>query len=349
MRCGAQIKQNGLYGRKHEMKPDFWKGRNVFITGATGFIGSWLTGTLVEKGAHVVILVRDEHPKEKSPHLEESYSKLSGIVWGDITNYGVIERIFNEYEIDTCFHLAAQAIVGVANRAPLSTFESNIKGTWNILEVARNSQMLKRLVIASSDKAYGEHEGLPYTEEYHLNAIHPYDTSKACADMLAHTYFHTYGLSVAITRCANTYGGGDLNFSRIIPDTIRSVLQGKNPVIRSDGTPVRDYLYVLDAVNAYLTLAEKMDSEEVRGQVFNFGTESPVTVLDLVNTIIRISGRTSLKPVVAGKGKTRGEIQKQYLSIEKAKRMLGWTPKYSLEKGLEETIKWYENFLAELT
>ena len=330
------------------MKPDFWKGKNVFITGAKGFIGSWLTKTLVEEGARVVILVRDEHPKEKLPYLEESYSRLSGIVWGDITNYGVIERIFNEYEIDTCFHLAAQAIVGVANRAPLSTYESNIKGTWNILEAARNSQALKRLVIASSDKAYGEHERLPYTEEYPLNAVHPYDTSKACADMLAHTYFHTYTLPVVVTRCANIYGGGDLNFSRIIPDTIRSVLQGKNPVIRSDGTPVRDYLYVLDAINAYLTLAENMDKEEVRGQAFNFGTENPVAVLDLVNTIIRISGRTSLKAIIAGKGKTRGEIQEQYLSIEKARRILRWKPEYSLEKGLAETIRWYEDFLAEL-
>ena len=330
------------------MKPDFWKGKNVFITGATGFIGSWLTQALVERDARVVILVRDEHPKDKLPHLEESYSGLSGIVWGDITNYGVIERIFNEYEIDTCFHLAAQAIVSVANRAPLSTFESNIKGVWNILEAARNAPTLKRLIMASSDKAYGDHERLPYTEEYPLNAVHPYDTSKACADMLAHTYFHTYALPVVVTRCANIYGGGDLNFSRIIPDTIRSVLQGKNPVIRSDGTPVRDYLYVLDAVNAYLTLTEKMDSEEVRGQAFNFGTETPVTVLDLVNTIIRISGRTSLKAIIAGKGKTRGEIQKQYLSIEKAKRMLGWKPEYSLEKGLEETIKWYEDFLSGL-
>ena len=328
------------------MKSDFWNGKNVFITGAKGFVGSWLSRALVEKDANVVILIRDEHPRKKLSHLEESYSRLNGIVWGDITNYGFIERIFNEYEIDTCFHLAAQAIVGSANRSPLSTFESNIKGTWNILEAARNTATLKRLVVASSDKAYGEHEKLPYTEEHWLNALHPYDASKACGDILARTYFNTYNLPLVVARCANIYGGGDLNFSRIIPDTIRSVLQGKNPVIRSDGTPVRDYMYVLDAVNAYLSLAEEMDREGVKGEAFNFGSEKPVTVLELVNTIIRISGKTSLEPIIAGKGKARGEIQKQYLSIEKARRILGWKPEYHLEKGLEEAIKGYQNFGA---
>ncbi len=323
---------------------NFWKGKNVFLTGAKGFIGSWVAKTLVEKDANVVVLVRDEHPKEKSAYLDEGYSKLTGIVWGDITNYGVIERIFNEYEIDTCFHLAAQAIVGAANRSPLSTFESNIKGTWNILEAARNSQKLERLIMASSDKAYGGHEKLPYLEEYALNGLHPYDASKACADILARTYFHTYDLPVTVTRCVNIYGGGDLNYSRIVPDTIRAVLAGKAPIIRSDGTPVRDYMYILDAVDAYLTLAQKAHGKQVKGQAFNFGTGSPITVLDLVNTIIRISGRTSLKPVIVGRGKTAGEIQKQYLSIEKARTILQWEPKYSLEKGLEETIKWYERF-----
>lgn len=296
----------------------------------------------------MVILVRDDHPKGGLPHVAEAHSRLRGVVLGDLTNYELVARILNEYEIDTCFHLAAQAIVGVANRSPLSTFESNIKGTWNLLEAARQSPLLKRLVVASSDKAYGGHERLPYSEEDPLTPTHPYDTSKACADMLARAYYHTYQMPVVVTRCANIYGGGDLNFSRIVPDTARSVLQGTNPVIRSDGTPVRDFLYVKDAVDAYLTVAEQIDNGQVKGEAFNFGTASPISVLDLVNSIIEISGKTDLRPIIVGEGKTKGEIDRQYLSSEKARGILGWKPEYSLEAGLRETMKWYERFLPQL-
>jgi len=326
------------------MRKKFWEDKNVFVTGATGFVGSWVTKALVEKDANVIILARDHKPKSALKYMPDVQSNLGAVITGSLTEYEVVERIFNEYEIDTCFHLAAQAIVTAANRSPLSTFESNIKGTWNILEAARNAPSLERMVVASSDKAYGEHDKLPYTEEYCLRALHPYDASKACADILARTYFNTYELPVAVSRCANIYGGGDLNFSRIVPDTIRSIIQGKNPIIRSDGTPVRDYMYILDAVNAFLTLAGRIDDKNVVGQAFNFGTELPITVLDLVNKIIDISGKTTLRPEIKGKGKPKGEIDKQYLSIEKAKKVLGWEPQYSIDEGLKETIDWYRAY-----
>lgn len=326
------------------MNEKFWQDRNVFVTGATGFVGSWVVKALVEKGANVTILVRDTKPKSVLKYMPDILSNLGAVITGSLTEYEVVERIFNEYEINTCFHLAAQAIVAAANRSPLSTFESNIKGTWNILEAARNAPLLEGMVVASSDKAYGDHDKLPYTEEYCLRALHPYDASKACTDILARTYFNTYGLPVVVSRCANTYGGGDLNFSRIVPDTIRSIIQDKNPIIRSDGTPIRDYMYILDAVNAFLTLAERIDDKNVLGQAFNFGTERPITVLDLVNKIIDISEKTTLKPEIKGKGKPKGEIDKQYLSIEKAKRVLGWEPQYNLDEGLKETIDWYRAY-----
>jgi len=328
------------------MKEDFWKGKNVFVTGANGFIGSWLTKALVKKEANVVILIRDFSPKSTLALMGEVYSQVKAVVYGCLTDYQTVGRVFNEYEIDSCFHLAAQAIVGVANKSPLSTFESNIRGTWNVLEAARNFEV-ERIVVASSDKAYGEHEELPYREEYCLNALHPYDASKACADILARTYFATYDLPVAVARCANTYGGGDLNFSRIIPDTIRSILLGKNPVIRSDGTPVRDYMYILDAVGAYLILGEGVGEEGVVGRAFNFGTEKPISVLDLVNKIIAISGRTALRPVIKGKGKTKGEIDKQYLLVDRARKILGWKSRYGLEEGLKKTIEWYTRVFEE--
>lgn len=318
-----------------------WNNCNVFVTGANGFVGSWLTKALVKRGAKVIILIRDEIPGSSLSYTG-IYNKLGGIVKGTLTDYKTVERVFNEYEIDTCFHLAAQAIVSAANRSPLSTFESNIKGTWNILEAARNAQTLERLIVASSDKAYGEHDKLPYTEEFCLHALHPYDASKACADILTRSYFNTYNLPVVVIRCANIYGGGDLNFSRIIPDTIRSVLASKDPVIRSDGTPVRDYIYIEDVVDAYLSLAEKL--EKVNGEAFNFGTNLPISVLDLVNNMIKISGKTYLKPIIKGKGKTKGEIDRQYLSCEKALKILGWKPKYDLNKGLRETIEWYRKY-----
>lgn len=322
------------------MKEDFWKGRNVFLTGANGFVGTWLAKALVDKGATVIALIRDIIPESPLEYMAVS-PKLSAIVYGTTTDYDVVERTFNEYAIDTCFHLAAQAITTAANQSPPSTFESNIKGTWNVLEAARNSKTLQRIVVASSDKAYGEHDKLPYKEDFPLLASHPYDASKACTDILARTYWNTYDLPVAVSRCANIYGGGDLNFSRIVPDTIRAVLYDKRPVIRSDGTPIRDYMYVSDAVDAYLLLAERIDNPKVTGEAFNFGTEEPVSVLELVDKIIQASGKTSLEPVIKGTSKMAGEIDKQYLSITKARSVLGWDPKYDLEDGLLETISWY--------
>jgi CDP-glucose 4,6-dehydratase len=321
-----------------------WEGKNVLVTGATGFVGSWLTKSLVEKKANVIALIRDHVPD--SPLIYTgTYSKLKSVVEGDIIDYGTVNRVFNEYDINICFHLAAQTIVGAANRSPLPTFETNIKGTWNILEVALKTKTLERIIIASTDKIYGEPVKLPITEDHPLSATYPYDASKACIEILTRTYFKTYGLPVGITRCCNIYGGGDLNFSRIIPDAIRSIVFNKNPIIRSDGTPVRDFIYITDVVNAYLTLAENLDKKNVKGEAFNFGSNSPIKILDLVNKIIKVSGK-NLKPVIKGEGKPKGEISEQYLSSEKARKILKWEPKIPLEIGMKKTINWYENFFA---
>lgn len=323
---------------------DFWKGRNVFITGADGFIGSWITKALVKRRANAICLIRDIIP-QGGLTLHKLNDKVT-MIFGSVTDYALMQRILNEKKIDTCFHLAAQAIVQTANDSPLSTFDSNIKGTWVLLEACRNNKNISRIIVASSDKAYGKHNALPYAEEFSLLPTHPYEASKACSDILARTYAQTYDLPIAVTRCANAYGGGDLNFSRIIPDTVRSVLQDRNPIIRSDGTPLRDYMYIKDVVNAYLVLAEKLDDKKNRGQAFNFGTGNPISVLDLVKKIIGISGKTSLKPLIKGKGKLKGEIDEQYLSSKKAKKMLAWRAEISLKEGLSETIEWYRRYFA---
>ncbi len=327
-----------------EIDKKFWENKRVFITGANGFLGSWLTKALVTSGARVVVLIRDWIPGSVLTNMKNVYNSLEAVVKGDLIDGQLITRIFNEHNIDSCFHIGAQTIVGIANKSPISTFESNIRGTWNILEAARNIG-LERIVIASSDKAYGEHKNLPYNEDYSLSALHPYDASKACTDILARTYARTYDMPIVVTRCANIYGGGDLNFSRIIPDTIRSILQNKDPIIRSDGTPLRDYIYIDDAVNAYLIAAEKAGKKGIKGEAFNFGSNSPIKVLDLVKEIIAVSGNKFLKPVIEGRGKGRGkgEIRNQYLSSVKAERLLGWKPVCSLEKGIMETIKWYKD------
>jgi len=322
--------------------PSFWLDRPVFVTGCTGFLGSWLTIALVEAGAAVVGLVRDEVPFS---YLRRSgYQDHIAVVRGDVTDYELIERVLNEYEIDAVFHLAAQTIVTIANRASLSTFESNVKGTWTVLEAARRSPKVTRVVVASSDKAYGVHEKLPYTEDAPLLGCYPYDVSKACADLIARAYVATYDLPVAVTRCANLYGGGDLNWSRIFPGTIRSVIRGERPIVRSDGTMVRDYLYVRDGVHAYLTLAGCLDNPEVKGEAFNFGMDNPKSVLEIVQTIIAVSDHPGLEPVVLGEAPN--EIQAQYLDSSRARRVLGWTPCYSLEEGLRETLGWYREFLS---
>lgn len=294
---------------------------------------------LIEQGANVTGLVRDHVPQ--SNLYQGEHIKKMNIVRGSLEDLAVIERVLGEYEIDTVFHLAAQAIVGVANRNPISTFEANILGTWNILEACRKHPLIKRVIVASSDKAYGDQENLPYDENMPLQGKHPYDVSKSCADLISHTYFHTYGLPVCITRCGNLYGGGDLNFNRIIPQTIQLVLNGEAPEIRSDGTFVRDYFYIEDAVQAYLLLAEKMEENNLAGEAFNFSNEIQLTVLELVEKILK-KMNSNLKPKVLNQGSN--EIKHQYLSAEKARKLLNWTPAYTIDEGLEKTIEWYTEF-----
>jgi CDP-glucose 4,6-dehydratase len=317
----------------------FWKNKNVFVTGCTGLLGSCLVKELIDQGANVTGLVRDTVPKSNLYQGEQV--KQMNIVQGALEDLDVIERALGEYEIDTVFHLAAQAIVGVANRNPISTFEANILGTWNILEACRRHPLIKRVIVASSDKAYGDQPTLPYDENMPLQGKHPYDVSKSCADLLSHTYFNTYGLPVCITRCGNLYGGGDLNFNRIIPQTIQLVLNGEAPEIRSDGTFIRDYFYIEDAVEAYLLLAEKMEELNLAGEAFNFSNEIQLTVLELVEKILKAMD-SDLKPKVLNQGSH--EIKHQYLSAEKARKLLNWTPAHAIDEGLEKTIEWYKAF-----
>lgn len=323
------------------MTSNFWKNQRVFVTGCTGLLGSWLCSSLIERGADVVGLVRDFVPN--SYLMLSGTSKKMNLVHGKLEDYSLIERVLNEYEVETCFHVGAQTIVTIANRGPLSTFESNIKGTWNVLEACRNYDLVERLVVASSDKAYGAHENLPYKEEFSLLGSHPYDVSKSCADLLALAYFKTYSLPVAITRFGNLFGGGDLNFNRIVPGTMRSVIFDESPIIRSDGQYTRDYVFVSDAVEGYLKLAENLDRREVKGEAFNFSNETPIDVLDLVKTIISLSGK-KLEPKIIGTAKN--EIRDQFLSSEKAKEILEWKPSHSLDEGLSKTFKWYSDFFV---
>lgn len=318
----------------------FWNNKNVFVTGGTGFLGSYLVKKLVNYGANVTILVRDYIP-QSNIYIGEEYEKVN-VVHGMLEDYLLIERALGEYEIDTVFHLAAQAIVGVANKNPLGTFKANIEGTWNILEAARKSPLIKQVIVASSDKAYGDQEKLPYDENMPLQGKHPYDVSKSCTDLIAQTYYETYKLPVCITRCGNLYGGGDLNFNRIIPQSIQSILNKEAPVIRSDGSFIRDYFYIEDAVDAYINLAEKIVELNLGGQAFNFSNEIQLTVLELVNKILKIMG-SDIKPIILNQGSN--EIIHQYLSAKKARTVLGWSPNYTIDKGLSKTIEWYKNFL----
>jgi CDP-glucose 4,6-dehydratase len=319
----------------------FWQDRPTFITGATGLVGSWLVRRLIALGADIICLVRDWVPQSEliSSRLIEQVK----VIRGDIRDQALLERILGEYEVDTVIHLAAQTIVGIANRNPVSTFETNIGGTWVLLEACRRSPKVKRIVIASSDKAYGDQEILPYNEDMPLQGRHPYDVSKSCADLIAQTYAKSYELPVAITRCGNFYGGGDLNWNRIVPGTIRSVLKGQRPVIRSDGKSVRDYFYVEDGASAYTLLAESMEDDGIRGQAFNFSNEIQITVLDLVKHILELMN-SDLSPDV--RNEATNEIRHQYLSAEKARKILEWKPSFTLDEGLKKTIEWYKEFLG---
>ena len=325
-----------------ELNSSFWQDRPTFVTGATGLVGAWLVRRLIAAGADVVCLVRDAVPQSELVRSGLIHRVKS--VRGDVVDQPTLERTLGEYEIDTVIHLAAQTIVGIANRNPVSTFESNIQGTWALLEACRRSPRVKQVVVASSDKAYGDQEKLPYDETTPLQGQHPYDVSKSCSDLIASAYAHTYGLPVAITRCGNFYGGGDLNWNRIVPGTIRSVLRGQRPVIRSDGLSGRDYFYVQDGAAAYMLLAEQMAARaELRGEAFNFSNEIQVTVLDLVQRLLKIMG-SDLVPDV--RNEASNEIRHQYLSAAKARRLLNWSPLYTPERGLVETVSWYKEFLS---
>ena len=322
---------------------DFWKGRRALVTGATGVVGAWLVKDLLARGAHVVALVLDADPQSEL-HRSGDVDRVS-VVNGALEDFATLERAVNAHEVDSVFHLGAQAIVGVAHRAPLPTLETNVRGTWNVLEACRlHDDLVERVVIASSDKAYGTQKRLPYTEDMTLAGRHPYEVSKSAADLIAQTYYHTYGLPVGIARCGNVFGGGDLNWSRIVPHAIRAFLQGARPVIRSDGNYVRDYFYVKDCARAYLRLGERLEDATVRGEAFNFSNESPLTVLELVGIIQKLMDVGHLEPDV--RDVAEGEIHSQYLSAVKAREQLGWTPEFDLESGLRETIAWYRTFLA---
>lgn len=325
------------------VNPAFWQDRPTFVTGGTGLVGSWLVRRLVEAGAEVVCLVRDWVPQ--SELVRSGLLERIKVVRGDLREQALLERALGEYEIETVFHLAAQTIVTIANRNPVSTFEANIAGTWNLLEACRRSPKVKQIVLASSDKAYGNQEKLPYDEATPLQGQHPYDVSKSCADLIAHTYAVSYGLPVAITRCGNFFGGGDLNWNRIIPGTIRSILRGQAPVIRSDGQFIRDYFYVEDGTAAYLLLAEQLAQHpEFAGEAFNFSNEIQVSVGEIVEKISRQMGSTLPAEI---RNEASHEIRHQYLSAAKARRLLNWAPIFSLDEALGRTIAWYREYFHE--
>ena len=318
-----------------------WRGESVLVTGATGMVGSWLVRRLLTEGAEVAVLVRDWDPR--SELIRSGDSESCRVVQGALEDYASLERAISEHETGIVFHLGAQALVGVALRSPLPTFESNIRGSYNLLEACRvHRGIVKSLVVASSDKAYGDSELLPYTEDMPLQGRHPYDVSKSCTDLLAHTYAHTYGLPLAIARCGNIYGGGDLNWSRIVPGTIRAALEGRAPVLRSDGTNLRDYIFVEDVVDAYLALALHSREVGIQGEAFNFSPESRLSVLEITRAVLKAMGREDLEPQI--QASAEAEIQDQYLDSAKARNLLGWKPAHNLSSGLAKTLQWYRSF-----
>jgi len=319
---------------------DFWQDRRVFVTGASGLIGGWLINELKKKKAEIIILLRDW--VSTSMVLSSSEINKITIVNGDLSDPKQLERILCEYEIKNLIHLAAQTIVPIANENPLSTFESNVRGTWNLLEACRNVKSIESIVIASSDKAYGHSLKLPYKEDSPLRPVYPYDVSKACAEMVGVSYAKTFDLPIAITKCGNLYGGGDLNWNRLIPGTIRSMIRGEIPIIRSNGKLIRDYIYVEDVVKAYVLLSRELSSNsKYVGEAFNFSNETPVNVMNIVKLIIK-KFKKKIEPII--EDKIKGEIINQFLDSSKAKKELGWSPIFSLESGLDKTISWYEDY-----
>lgn len=323
------------------MTTGFWRDRPTFVTGATGLVGGWLVKRLVAAGTDVVCLVRDWVPQSVLV-CDRLWDRVR-VVRGDVTDQPLLERALGEYEIDTVIHLAAQTIVGIANRNPVSTLESNIAGTWRMLEACRRSPAVRQIVLASSDKAYGDQPELPYDESTALQGEHPYDVSKSCADLIGRMYAVTYDLPVTITRCGNFFGGGDLNWNRIVPGTIRSIVRGERPVIRSDGKYLRDYFYVEDGAAAYMLLAERLNADRtLAGEAFNFSNEEPLTVAELVERVRTVMD-SSLEPEI--RNEARHEILAQSLSAEKARRTLGWRPLFTLDEGLRRTVEWYRSYL----
>jgi CDP-glucose 4,6-dehydratase len=321
-----------------------WATSRVLVTGATGMVGSWLTRRLVEDGAYVVALIRDADPQ--SELLRSGTINRVSVVNGRLEDYDSVERAVNEHDVDTIFHLGAQTIVGTAQRSPMQTLAANVQGTWNVLETARvHAELVRRVVVASSDKAYGEQPDLPYREDMPLTGRAPYEVSKSCTDLVTQSYAITYGVPAVIARCGNIYGGGDLNWSRIVPGTIRSLMHGQQPIIRSDGTFLRDYLYVDDVVDAYLVLAKALDEPAMAGEAFNFSDESPLSVMDMYRAICAAAG-ADVEPLILNKAE--GEIKDQYLSAAKAREQLGWKAGFDLRTGLQRTIEWYESLLGSI-
>ncbi|MEW6087936.1 MAG: GDP-mannose 4,6-dehydratase [bacterium] len=320
---------------------NFWKNKRILVTGYEGFLGSNLTKWLLNNKARIIGIDIDVR-RDKTILTENDYDKIT-VIKGNISDFDFLKEIISKYKIEIIFHLAAEAIVERALKDPLKTFSSNIEGTWNILEACRQYGKVGTIIIASSDKAYGSHKKLPYKEDAPLIGNHPYDVSKSCADLIAYAYYHTYNLPVAVTRCGNIYGPGDFNFSRIIPDAIRCLITGETLLIRSDGRFTRDYVYVDDIVNGYVMLAEKMKKKKLQGEVFNFSDENPLAVIKLLEII---SALTKQKLNYRVLNKAKYEIKDQFLDSSKARRLLGWKPKYTLKEGFKETIEWYKRYFS---